>query len=89
MEYLTGGNMDPVKIYRYLYILAISFGPYMTVSAVWTVADIFNGLMAIPNLIALVALNKVMAQDTAVYVMKLKRSRRIRKLAKRRIYNES
>lgn len=89
MEYLTGGNMEPVKIYRYLYILAISFGPYMTVSAVWTVADIFNGLMAIPNLIALVALNKVVAQDTAVYVMKLKRSRQIRKLAKRRIYNES
>lgn len=31
----------------------------MTVSAVWTIADIFNGLMAIPNLIALIALNGV------------------------------
>ena len=89
MEYLTGGNMKPVRIYRYLYILAISIGPYMTVSAVWTVADIFNGLMAIPNLIALVALNKVVAQDTAAYVLKLKRSRRIRKIVKRRVYNES
>ena len=89
MEYLTGGNMKPVRIYRYLYILAISIGPYMTVSAVWTVADIFNGLMAIPNLIALVALNKVVAQDTSAYVLKLKRSRRIKKLARSRAYNDT
>ena len=89
MEYLTGGNMKPVRIYRYLYILAISIGPYMTVSAVWTVADIFNGLMAIPNLIALVALNKVVAQDTSAYVLKLRRSRRIKKLARSRAYNDT
>lgn len=36
----------------------------MTVSAVWTIADIFNGLMAIPNLIALVALNGVIVAET-------------------------
>ena len=33
--------------------------PYMTVSAVWTIADIFNGLMALPNMIALFALSGV------------------------------
>ena len=38
--------------YRFLYILAIFIGPFMTVEAVWTIADIFNALMAIPNLIA-------------------------------------
>ena len=36
----------------------------MTVSAVWTIADIFNGLMAIPNMIALFALSGVVAKET-------------------------
>ena len=48
--------MKHVKIFRYIYILAIFIGPYMTVKAVWTIADIFNGLMALPNMIALFAL---------------------------------
>ena len=37
--------------------MAVFIGPYMTVAAVWTIADIFNGLMAIPNLIALFLLS--------------------------------
>ena len=41
-----------------------SIGPYMTVSAVWTIADIFNGLMAIPNMIAIFALSGVVAKET-------------------------
>ena len=49
LEYLSNGNQKVVKGYRWLYILAVFIGPYMTVSAVWTIADIFNGLMAIPN----------------------------------------
>ena len=36
----------------------------MTVQAVWTIADICNGMMAIPNLIALIALNKVVVSET-------------------------
>ena len=36
----------------------------MTVAAVWTIADIFNGLMAIPNMIALFALSGVVARET-------------------------
>ena len=36
----------------------------MTVSAVWTIADIFNGLMAIPNMIAIFALNGVVVAET-------------------------
>lgn len=67
LEYLTGGNLKVVKGYRWLYILAVFIGPYMTVSAVWTIADIFNGLMAIPNLIALVALSGVVAKETKDY----------------------
>ena len=44
----------------------------MTVSAVWTIADIFNGLMALPNLVALFALNSVVAKDTKDYFKRLK-----------------
>ena len=64
LEYLSGGNMKHVKIYRWIYILAVFIGPYMTVSAVWTIADIFNGLMAVPNMIALFALNGVIVKET-------------------------
>ena len=64
LEYLVGGNMKSVKIYRWIYILAVFIGPYMTVSAVWTIADIFNGLMAVPNMIALFALSGVVAKET-------------------------
>lgn len=64
LEYLTKGNMKTVKVYRWLYILAVFIGPYMTVSAVWTIADIFNGLMALPNMIALFALSGVVVKET-------------------------
>ncbi|MBQ7926350.1 MAG: alanine:cation symporter family protein [Lachnospiraceae bacterium] len=64
LEYLANGNMKSVKVYRWLYILAVFIGPYMTVSAVWTIADIFNGLMAVPNMIALFALSGVVAKET-------------------------
>ena len=64
LEYLTGGNMKAVKVYRWLYILAVFIGPYMTVEAVWTIADIFNGLMAIPNMIAIFALSGVVIKET-------------------------
>ncbi len=72
IEYLTDGKMKVVKAYRWLYILAIFIGPYMTVSAVWTIADIFNGLMAIPNLIALVSLSGVIVAETKKYFDKVK-----------------
>ena len=64
LEYLSGGNMKHVKIFRWIYILAVFIGPYMTVSAVWTIADIFNGMMALPNMIALFALSGVVAAET-------------------------
>lgn len=64
LEYLVHGNMTIVKGFRWLYILAVAIGPYLTVSAVWTIADIFNGLMALPNIIALLALSGVVAKET-------------------------
>lgn len=64
IEYLTNGSKNALKWYRCFYILAVFVGPYMTVSAVWTIADIFNGLMALPNLIALLALSGVVVSET-------------------------
>ena len=71
LEYLTGGKMGVVKVYRWFYILAVLIGPFLTLSAVWTLADIFNGLMAIPNLIALVALSGVIVAETKSYFKRL------------------
>ena len=73
LEYLTNGKKKCIKAYRWIYILCVFIGPYMTVSAVWTIADIFNGLMAIPNLIALVALNGVVAKETKDYLDRIKK----------------
>ncbi len=67
IEYLSGGNMMPVKVYRWLYIIAVFIGPYMTVSAVWTIADIVNGLMAIPNIISILLLNGLVVKLTVDY----------------------
>lgn len=72
LEYLTNGNLKIVKGYRWLYIFAIFIGPYMTVAAVWTIADIFNGLMALPNIIALLALNGIIAAEVKDYLKKTK-----------------
>ena len=70
LEYLTNGRMKLVMIYRVIYILAVFIGPYLTVSEVWTIADITNGLMAIPNCIALIILSGVVAKMTKDYMDK-------------------
>ena len=67
LEYLSGGRKKLVLLYRWLYIAAVLIGPYLTVSAVWGVADIFNGLMAFPNLIALFLLAGVVSKETKAY----------------------
>lgn len=64
MTYLRKGESRAIKVYNVLYTLAVFIGPYLTVTAVWTVADIFNGIMAIPNMIALFALSGVIAKET-------------------------
>jgi len=64
LEYIIGNKPKAITVYRWVYIACICIGPYMTVKAVWTIADICNGLMAIPNLIALIALNGVVVRET-------------------------
>ena len=67
LEYLSNGRMKFVMFYRVLYIAMIAIGPYFTVDAVFTIADITNGLMAIPNCIALIVLSGVVAKETKAY----------------------
>ena len=71
LEYLVGPKKTALNVYRWLYILMVLIGPFMTVSAVWTLADIFNGLMALPNLIAILALSGVIVSETKSYFKRL------------------
>ena len=75
MEYLTNGNMKTVKIYRWLYIVAVFAGPFMTIEIVWNISDIFNGMMAFPNLVALIALSGVVAVETKKFFKNIKENK--------------
>ena len=65
IEYLLG--VGAVKPYRIVYIAAILFGSVQKVGLVWTLADIFNGLMALPNLLGLIFLSPVIVRETREY----------------------
>ena len=70
-DYLTGGSKTAIQVYRWVYILAVLIGPFLTLSQVWTIADIFNALMAAPNLIALVVLSGVIVAETNDFFRRL------------------
>ena len=72
LEYLSNGKMKAVMAFRFLYIAAVFIGPYMTVKAVWTIADIFNALMAIPNMIAIFYLSNIVVKETKNFFEKQK-----------------
>ena len=67
IEYLAGGRGGIIAIYRLLYIAAIIAGPFFALNAVWALAHILNGLMALPNLIALFLLSGVVVAETRSY----------------------
>ncbi|MDD6096911.1 MAG: alanine/glycine:cation symporter family protein [Firmicutes bacterium] len=71
LEYLVGYKKGILTAYRWGYILAVFIGPFLTLAAVWTIADIVNGLMAIPNMIALIALSGVVVKETKSYFERL------------------
>lgn len=69
LEYLVGTRHRKIatNVFRALYIAMVAIGPYLSVSAVWSIADIMNGLMAFPNVIALVFLLPVVVRVTKEY----------------------
>lgn len=65
-EYLFG--VRSVIFYRLIYSLLVIPGAALHIQVVWNFADIFNGLMAIPNLIALILLSKVIVTETNAFL---------------------
>ncbi|MGI6175645.1 MAG: alanine/glycine:cation symporter family protein [Christensenellales bacterium] len=74
-EYLFGERS--VRPYRFFFLICLFFTPFIPFDAVWQLGDIFNALMALPNLIALLLLRKVVARETDLYFER--RHRRFRK----------
>jgi amino acid carrier protein len=70
MIYLCGTK--GVLPYRIIFIILVASGAFLKLEAIWVLADIVNGLMAIPNLIALLALSGVVVRETAKYFDHLK-----------------
>ena len=66
MEYLFGKRS--IMMYRTVFVLAVFVGSIMSLAMVWNLADIFNALMAIPNLISLLLLSGVIARETQHYL---------------------
>lgn len=65
IEYLLGEGA--IKPYRYVFILVVGVGAVARLEFVWALSDTFNGLMAIPNLIGLLALSPVIVKITREY----------------------
>jgi AGCS family alanine or glycine:cation symporter len=60
LEYVAG--VKAIKLYRILFVILVFVGCVSTIDVVWELADLFNGLMAIPNLIALLALGSTIVK---------------------------
>lgn len=69
VEFLFG--VKGILPYKLIFIALIAAGPFLELDMIWTLADIVNGLMAIPNLIALIALSDVVVMETNLYLGKL------------------
>ena len=65
VQYLFG--LKVAKVYQMMFIVVIVIGAVASLDVVWDIADTFNGLMAIPNFIALFALSGVVAKLTKEY----------------------
>ena len=67
-SYLLGDGF--VLIYRLLYVASVFLGTVVSLDLVWAASDVFNGLMAIPNLIALLLLTGVVVAETRDFAEK-------------------
>lgn len=64
-EFLFG--VKSIKPYRIIFIVMVGVGAFLQLDAIWLIADIVNGLMALPNLIAIIALSSVVVAETKLY----------------------
>jgi AGCS family alanine or glycine:cation symporter len=65
IEFLFGEGA--VKPYRILFVIFVGVGAIAKLDFVWSLSDTFNGLMAVPNLIGLLALSPVIVRETRNY----------------------
>lgn len=65
-EYLFGRKA--ILPYKLLYIAVLIFAPVLALDMVWTIADILNAFMAVPNLIAVLLLSSQISNDTKFYI---------------------
>jgi alanine or glycine:cation symporter, AGCS family len=72
-EYLFG--VKSIKVYRVIFIMLVAIGAYLKLDMVWTLADIVNACMAIPNLIALIGLSGVIAAETKDFFKNIRRDK--------------
>lgn len=70
LDYLFGSKL--IKPYRILFCILVFVGAGIKLDLVWAIADVFNGLMAVPNLIGLLALSGVIVSETNKYFYKNK-----------------
>ena len=63
--------------YRIIYVLLVIPGAILELATVWHVADIFNGLMAIPNLLALLFLKPVLVKETELFLDKVRKEQEV------------
>ena len=76
IQYLAG--VKAILPYRIVFILIIASTPFMKLEEIWVLADIVNGLMAIPNLIALIALSGVVVVETKKYMDHLAEKKKLK-----------
>lgn len=77
VEYLTG--VKGIKLYKIVFIAFVGVGPFLSLDLVFIIADIVNGLMALPNLVGLIALRHVVINETNEFFEKLKKENEIEK----------
>lgn len=65
IEFLMGERA--IRPYRWLFVIFVGIGAVANLKVVWTIADIFNGLMAFPNLVGLLALSPIIVKETRTY----------------------
>lgn len=65
VEFLLG--IKAVMPYRYIFTIFVGLGAIFELDLVWTLADVFNGLMAFPNLVGLIALSPIIVRETRSY----------------------
>ena len=62
--------------YRIVFIILVACGAFLKLDVIWILADIVNGLMAIPNLVALIGLSGVVVSETKLYFEHVKQIER-------------